>query len=134
MLCHVKFELDGKMRVGEVHFYFQDMVQHQTEHCAMVSLFGDPHPILLSESNQTYTTMQHFQDIDVRVIEAKKIHSVVMMAPDPCYRHIIQDGTKNNRWFMAEKPGLKILALQGYNEAGDGELVQQESGTQSSKA
>ncbi|KAK1216301.1 hypothetical protein PQX77_021077 [Marasmius sp. AFHP31] len=104
MSRHVKFNLNGKVRIGEVHFYFQDIMKGKTQYCAMVSLF----------------------DIDVRMTDAKDILSVVMMAPDPRYKHAVQDGTEVDRWFMMEKPGLKILSLQGYKEAADNEIEPEE--------
>ncbi|KAL1681219.1 hypothetical protein EV122DRAFT_288242 [Schizophyllum commune] len=69
----------------------------------VVSMFGPPHAELLADSYKTYYTCQHSRDTD----------SVVMMAPDTTYGMRIQDGTENNRWFMMEKPGLKVSLLTG---------------------
>ncbi|KAL0056617.1 hypothetical protein AAF712_016777 [Marasmius tenuissimus] len=94
------------------------MSRHVKEkHLAVISLFGEHNNELYEMSSKTYRTMQHFRDINVHVVEVKDILSVVIMAPDPRYKTKIQDGTENNRWFMVEKPGLTISALQGFNEA-----------------
>ncbi|KAG7090259.1 hypothetical protein E1B28_011856 [Marasmius oreades] len=125
---YVKFQLNNMTRIGEVHFYFADHIAGQTRHLAIVSLFGLPHSSLLTASKQTYITMENFRDIDVHVIEAKSIHSVVIMASGPCYKRTYQDGTETNHWFMSIKPGLKIVALQGYNEVENEVLEQEEVG------
>ena len=52
-------------------------------------------------------------------IDAKDIISVVMMAPDPIYKQIYQDGSENDRWFCVERPGLKINEITGYREGGE---------------
>jgi hypothetical protein len=46
----------------------------------------------------------------------KDIISVVMMAPDPIYKQIYQDGSENDRWFCVERPGFKINEITGYRE------------------
>ncbi|KAJ8089116.1 hypothetical protein PM082_014364 [Marasmius tenuissimus] len=117
MSRHVKMRHKNTEHVGEVHFYFEDEIEGKKRHLAAISLFGEHNSELYEMSSKTYRTMQHFRDIDVHVVEVKDILSVVIMAPDLRYRTKIQDGTEDNRWFMVEKPGLAISALQGYNEA-----------------
>ncbi|KAJ7246637.1 hypothetical protein C8J57DRAFT_964944, partial [Mycena rebaudengoi] len=62
MLLHISDELDPKP-------------------VAMISLYGPPHPGLLAASSDAYWTAQHLRDAAVRVVDAKSIKSVVIMAP-----------------------------------------------------
>ena len=50
--------------------------------------------------SKTYYTAQHLWDTAVHVIPIQAIQSVVA--------HSQQDGTANDRWFLMEKPGLKV--------------------------
>lgn len=78
---------------------------------AIASFYGPPDPELYQASSQTYASMQHFRDLDVRVFAINCIQSVVMMAPDT--RH---SSGESNRWFLMEKPGLKIASFLGLHE------------------
>jgi hypothetical protein len=42
-----------------------------------------------------------------------------MMAPDHQYRHYRTDGSEVDRWFLMEKPGLKLASLAGSEEEDD---------------
>ncbi|KIM36421.1 hypothetical protein M413DRAFT_20524 [Hebeloma cylindrosporum] len=75
---------------------------------AVVSLYGDPHPGLLSMSSKTYYSVQHLRETGICVIPAKSIQAVVAMVPDHQYGKYIQDGTHIDRWQVVEKPGLKL--------------------------
>lgn len=88
---------------------------------AMVSLYGPPHPGLLAASSYTYWTVQHLRDAGVRVVDAKSIKSVVMMAPDERYKTRFHDGTEVDRWYLMEKPGLKLSERAGIDELLDSE-------------
>ncbi|KAL1681733.1 hypothetical protein EV122DRAFT_287879 [Schizophyllum commune] len=117
---HVKLHLDGIDRIAEVHYFLKlgpeptededpEEIEAKENAVAVVSMFGLPHAGLLADSYHTYYTCEHFRDIDVRVVDVQQIKSVVMMAPDPSYGKFHQDGTENNRWYLMEKPGLKLL-------------------------
>lgn len=71
---------------------------------------------MLKASSQTYWTVQHRRDVDVRVVDITSINAVVMMAPDPMYCLRYHDGTEKDRWFLMEKFGAKISAMVGYEE------------------
>jgi hypothetical protein len=60
--------------------------------------------------------MQHLGDSDVRVIDIKSIQSVVMLAPDEQYAKSFKDGSELNRFFLMEKPGLKLMEMTGVGE------------------
>jgi hypothetical protein len=80
---------------------------------ALVSLYSDPHPGLLAESSQTYWTMSHGKDTNMLVVDVKTIQSAVCIAPDKRYGRRYQDGTEKNRWYMSERPGLKLSSMIG---------------------
>ncbi|KAI4293979.1 hypothetical protein K525DRAFT_291554 [Schizophyllum commune Loenen D] len=109
---HVKIALEGVERIAEVHYFMRlgpeleldedlEVSESREKAVAVVSMFGLPHAGLLDESSRTYYTCEHLRDIDIK--------SVVMMAPDPSYGKFHQDGTEDNRWYLMEKPGLKLL-------------------------
>ena len=50
------------------------------------------------------------------MVDIKCIKSVVMMAPDIRYASLHQDGTELDRWYMMEKPGIKIGHMAGEEE------------------
>lgn len=75
---------------------------------AVVSLYGFPDNTLLEMSSQTYCSVAHLHDTDIRVINVKSITAVVAMVPDSAYGKWKQDGTERDRWLLVEKPGLKI--------------------------
>jgi hypothetical protein len=82
----------------------------------MVSLYGDHHRQLYEDSSKTYVTMQHLRNSDVRVIDIKSIQSVVMLAPDEQYAKSFKDGSELDRFFLMEKPGLKLMEMTGVGE------------------
>jgi hypothetical protein len=82
----------------------------------MVSLYGPPHPGILAASSNTYWTAQHLRDSAIRVIDVNTIKSVVMMAPDERYKTRFHDGTEVDRWYLMEKPGLKLTERVGLEE------------------
>ena len=63
------------------------------------------------ESYHTYWTAEHTGDSKIEAIQVKDIQSTVMMAPDKQYGKTIQDGTENNRWYLMERPGLRLTEL-----------------------
>lgn len=88
------------------------------KYVAMVSVYGPPNQQLYNDSSKTYISVQSFRDIDVRVIDIKCILSVVMLAPD--HRYGLAGSHANHsevdRWFLMEKPGLKISQMIGQGE------------------
>lgn len=83
---------------------------------AVVSLYGDPHPELLSISSETYYSVKHLRDEGIKVIQAKSIQAVVAMIPDHQFGKFIQDGTHIDRWQVVEKPGLKLVERLLYDD------------------
>ncbi|KAF8200585.1 hypothetical protein K438DRAFT_1582373 [Mycena galopus ATCC 62051] len=84
-------------------------------HIAVASFFGPPDEYLLEKSSQTYWSVQHQREADVRAFKIKSIDSCVMMGPDGQYRHHRDDESAEDRWFLMEKPGLKLAQMMGYN-------------------
>ncbi|KAJ7789224.1 hypothetical protein B0H14DRAFT_2627433 [Mycena olivaceomarginata] len=110
-------QCDGRTRFAEVHFYMNFKVREEHKPLAVVSLYGEHHQQLYEDSSKPYVTMQHLGDSDVRVIDIKSIQSAVMLAPDEQYAKSFQDGTQLNRFFLMEKPGLKLMEMIGLAES-----------------
>lgn len=86
---------------------------------AVGSFFSPPNTNLLVDSSKTYWSAQHLRDGDVRVFDVKNIHSCVMMGPDkqyPLHYPHGNDGSEVDRWFLMEKPGLKLANMLGLDE------------------
>ncbi|THU87219.1 hypothetical protein K435DRAFT_682055 [Dendrothele bispora CBS 962.96] len=113
---NVKLQLSGKTHFAEVHFYLYKKIGGIEKHFAVGSFYGDPHQGLLQQSSGTYYTVEHFRDIDVRAFDIKCILSVVMMAPDPRYNTVPQNSSCDSRWYLMERPGLKMAACLGWQE------------------
>jgi hypothetical protein len=77
---------------------------------AVMSLYGERHKELYKASSKTYWTAQHLRDSAVHVIDINTINTVIMMAPDRRYPEFFQDGSQLDRWYLVEKPGLKLSA------------------------
>lgn len=82
----------------------------------MVSFYGPPHPGLLAASSNSYWTAQHLRDTALRVLDVKTIKYTVMLAPDERYKTRFNDGSELDRWYLMEKPGLKLWERAGLNE------------------
>ncbi|KAJ3831674.1 hypothetical protein F5878DRAFT_654799 [Lentinula raphanica] len=72
---------------------------------AVGSFYGPPHEELLRRSSNTYYTVQHQRDVDVRAFPIS----------NPQYIQIFNgrepDGTHNDRWFKMQKPGIVVSAV-----------------------
>jgi hypothetical protein len=82
----------------------------------MVSFYGPPHQELYEASSKTYWTAQHLHNAGVRLIDVECIQSVVMMAPDEQYATWCHDDSEVDRWYLMEKPGIKMLQRAGEEE------------------
>lgn len=87
------------------------MVGSERKPLAVVSFYGEHHEELYQASSKTYVTMQHLGNSDVRVIDIESIQSVVMLAPDQQYANLHRDGSELNRYYLMEKPGLKLMEM-----------------------
>jgi hypothetical protein len=102
--------------LAEVYFYMLLFTDTGIKPVALVSLFGPPHPGLLEASSHTYWTSQYQGDTAISVIDIKSIEAVVMMAPDQRYQQLYGDA---DRWYLMEKPGLKLTRWCGIEEEAD---------------
>ena len=105
------FDQQGHAAIGEVQFFTSITILNQEYHLAVVSQYGDRHAQLWEESYHTYWTAAYLGNENLRVIQIKEIQAVVMMAPDTRYGISIQDGTQHRRWYLMERPGLKLTEL-----------------------
>ncbi|KAJ7244471.1 hypothetical protein C8J57DRAFT_1191344 [Mycena rebaudengoi] len=115
-VCYVL--LDGVLELAEVQFYMHLVIEEKDHYIAIASVFGPPHPHLLDISSQVYWTVQHMREADVRAFAVTCIQSCAMMAPDEQYAQFQEreEGSEQDRWFLMEKPGLKLLAMLGLSE------------------
>ncbi|THU78202.1 hypothetical protein K435DRAFT_888835 [Dendrothele bispora CBS 962.96] len=116
MARNVKIQLAGKTEFVEIHFFISFGVGGNKFNLAVGSFYGPAHQELLCQSSGTYYSVQHFRDVDVRAFDIKNIESVVMMAPDPRYGTVFHDGSEVNRYYLMERPGLKIISKIGWEE------------------
>jgi hypothetical protein len=114
----IQLEINEKSYIGEVLFFMLLRINEATEPkpVAVVSLYGPPHPGLLAASSNTYWTARHLRDAGVKVVDTASIRSAVMMAPDERYKTRFQDGSEVDRWFLMDKPGLKLAECAGLEE------------------
>lgn len=106
-----KVSIGSSFEFAEIHYYVLLRIQAVDVPLTIASFYGPPDPELYQALSKTYASMQHFQDINVRVFTINCIQSVVMMAPDTGH-----SSGKSNCWFLMEKPGLKILSLLRLHE------------------
>ncbi|KAG1893060.1 uncharacterized protein F5891DRAFT_963509 [Suillus fuscotomentosus] len=74
---------------------------------AVIALYSLSDKDLLELSSHTVASCTYEQD-DIRVINMKTITEVIVMVPH-CPR--LPSGVQENRYFMAEKPGLDIATF-----------------------
>ena len=110
--------INDKIRIAEVLYYALLRAPNcETVHpVAIVSLYGEPDMDLLKSSCHTYWTAQHLRDTGIHVLDIKNIISVVMMAPDTQYINKHPGASAHDRWFLMEKPGLKVFERVGIAE------------------
>ncbi|KAJ6525179.1 hypothetical protein B0H19DRAFT_1085021 [Mycena capillaripes] len=108
---HVKIQTeDNDPEFAEILFFMILDVDGDEKYLAVASFFGPPDPHLLEISSKTYWSVKHLRDTDIRAIEVTSIASCVMMAPDNQYHNYRVDGSEIDRWFLVEKPGLKLAS------------------------
>ncbi len=76
----------------------------------LVSVWSGPDTDLLEESSNTVYLCVYRGQVDLRVIDAKAITSVVAMVP-----MTPREGDRSAWFFLLEKPGLEITALGDVN-------------------
>ena len=79
---------------------------------ALISVYSPPHAGLFEASNGTILSCTYHGGARLKVIDISSIVSVVAMIPhDP-----FADGNTQERYFVAEKPGLEATVLGGIEE------------------
>ncbi|KII83655.1 hypothetical protein PLICRDRAFT_32845 [Plicaturopsis crispa FD-325 SS-3] len=118
MARNVKLQIHGALRFGEVQFYMCLPVacgnrSTNTRTVALISLYSTPDTGLLAQSFNTLYSCQHQGDTALVVVDVQSIVSVVAMVP---HRPVLQSGRVEDRYFVAEKPGLDVAYLDGTHE------------------
>jgi hypothetical protein len=117
---HMQVIIETTSYIAEVLYYMLLCVQQNGSDTirptAVVSFYGLPHKELYEFSSKTYWTAQHLREEGIRVIDVESIKSVVMMAPDEQYQSWCKDNSAIDRWYLMEKPGIKISQMTGAEE------------------
>lgn len=102
-----QYLVDGKLHFGEVYYYFRCRSQGQEMCLAIVSVYSEPNPDLLTASNGSFISCQSFGENALIAISVLCIQSVVAMVP-----HILPHFVDSDRhFFLVERPGLDIVNL-----------------------
>ncbi len=109
-------QLKSNGQLAEIHYYMVLNIGSVKRALAMAAFYGPPDRKIYEDSFKTYVSVNHLRDAGMRVIDVKDIDSVVAMIPDRSYGLTLQDGTEGDRWFLMEKPGLKMTAMIGFDE------------------
>jgi hypothetical protein len=81
---------------------------------ALVSVYSPPHTGLFEASNGTVLSCTYHGAAKIKVINISSIVSVVAMVPHDPFPNT--NGDKQERYFVAEKPGLEATVLGGVEE------------------
>ncbi|KZT18874.1 hypothetical protein NEOLEDRAFT_1079138, partial [Neolentinus lepideus HHB14362 ss-1] len=116
---NIKFQQGNQILYGEVLYYMKlDMdipnIPPCPPHCALVWMYGNPHPTLREMSHGTLLSCLHGGHDDFLVINVKDILSVVAMIPHR--PRIPDDPIIQDRFYVVEKPALAMDILGGAHE------------------
>ncbi len=102
-----QFVLEGTHRFGEIYFYFRCRCDGKETTLAIISVYSQPNPILLTESHGSYASCQYFGDDNLVAVDVRCIESVIAMVPhSPPYSN-----DHEHHFFLVERPGLDIINL-----------------------
>ena len=87
---------------------------HTNETFALVSKYSPPHTGILEESYHTFWSSIHCKIENMEIIPVNSILAVVAMIP-----HNLTPNDPEQRYFLSEKPGLKLAHLAGMEESMD---------------
>jgi hypothetical protein len=104
---------EGKPYFGEVRFYALATFGTVKKPLAFVSVYSQPDPDLLAASSGTYWSVEHSGNSNVQVVSVKGIQAVVAAVPDLQFKKRFGLDKDSNRWYIAERPGLKITSRIG---------------------
>ena len=80
---------------------------------ALVSVYSPPHAGLFEASNGTVLSCIYHGAAHIKVIDISSIVSVVAMVPHDPFPNVRD---RQERYFVAEKPGLEATVLGGIEE------------------
>ncbi|KZT23107.1 hypothetical protein NEOLEDRAFT_1034185, partial [Neolentinus lepideus HHB14362 ss-1] len=104
MARNIKFLHREEQRFGEVLYYLLLTINEDEPPVpmAMVLPFSAPEPTLLQRSSTTFKLCTKLSNQSLMLVSIKAIMSVVAAVP---YKTVTRDHA-DNRWYVAEKPGL----------------------------
>ncbi|KAF8147192.1 hypothetical protein B0H34DRAFT_666950, partial [Crassisporium funariophilum] len=94
---------------GEVLYYFRCKRQDSVLTLAIISVYSDPNPELLTASHGTFIYCNYIGDASLQVISVDCIQSVVSMVPHRLEGYRV-DGDYH---YLVERPGLDVVRLGG---------------------
>lgn len=103
------FSENGVGHFGEVLYYFRCKRQDTVLTLAVLSVYSDPDPELLTASHGAFISCNYLGDSSLQVIDVYRIQSVVSMVPHRLEKHRVED----NYHFLVERPGLDVVRLGG---------------------
>ena len=109
----IQVGIDQQSYLAEVLFYMLLKVGDTVKPVTLISFYGPPHTELYKASFGTYWMVQHLRDSAIRVVDIKAIKATVMLALDQRYPLFFNDGSEVDRWYLMEKPGLKLSQMIG---------------------
>ncbi|TFK49442.1 hypothetical protein OE88DRAFT_1737055 [Heliocybe sulcata] len=117
---NVKVRKGHDIFIAEVLFYMKldndvdNIPPECPRHCALVTRYSEPHPVLKEMSHGTLLSCLHGGEDGLMVINAKDILSVVAMIP---HRPTIPgESIKQDRFYLVEKPVLAMDELAGLQD------------------
>jgi hypothetical protein len=105
--------LGSEIRIAEVRFFVHFLHEEDEITLALVSLYSNLDPTLVSLSANTLWSCQYQGDMVLRFIDVKTIQAVVSIVP---HTPVIQGQPAEEHFFLVEKPGLDITVMTGTEE------------------
>ena len=109
--------MNGSTFLGEVLYLYQCHIKGFLSTLAVVSVYSAPLPDLAAQSYGTFTLCKYFGDENLIVIDAVCIAAVVAMVPHTPPAGIVDIvDSKDNFFYLVERPGLDVTYLGGNHE------------------
>ena len=102
-----QYELDDTLFYGKVQFFFQATIHDAMQTLVLVSNYSPPDLALFRQSHKTLWTCHYRGADDLRVINVKTIHLVVVMVLFPF---------NQEKFFVGKEIGLDVATLGGIEE------------------
>lgn len=110
-ICH-QINWQGDFCYAEIHYFAELAVKNQPiKYVSVATLYSKQDARLYELLSKTYISVVYYRNVEVICFDIHDIDSVVMIAPDPCYKHTFKDGTGDHWYYVMGKPHVKMMAL-----------------------